>query len=237
MKKKQWSNQRSIEHKALLATMEGIYVSALSPNTSQEAPPASPQSSLMPATDHLQPVEERPVPLINRRLSFDADQQREESQGPQFPLSPCAPNAVSDAQEECASIGPGQPVAEAGPPPDACDRECGPGGSPSPQPSPPPSPRYWESRRCSQLETENHQLRININTVRVELRQTQVDLLDAEAEVSELFDQAMYWREKAARFNRYSDQTVAAVLRRHRPDVYAGYENGKIVYVWDVKRH
>jgi len=26
-------------------------------------------------------------------------------------------------------------------------------------------------------------------------------------------------------------------LRRHRPDVYAGYENGKIVYVWDVKRH
>jgi hypothetical protein len=200
----------------MLAAAETIHESALAPTLTQ-SPPASPQSTLMHATDHLQPVEERPAPRINRCLSFHGEQQREESQGPQFPLSPCAPNAISDAQGECASIGPG--------------------GSPSPQPSPPPSPRYWESRRCSQLETENHQLRININTVRVELRQTQVDLLDAEAEVSELYDRAMYWREKAARFNRYSDQTVAAVLRRHRPDVYAGYENGKIVYVWDVKRH
>jgi hypothetical protein len=237
MKKKQWSNQRSIEHKELLDTMEGIHERALAPNPSQAAP-ASPQSSLMPATDQLQPAEERHAPLqvINRRLSFDAEQQQEESPGPQFPLSPCAPHAISDAQEECASIGDGQVVEEAGPPPDACDRECGPGRSPSPQPSPPPSPRYWESRRCGQLEMENQRFRIMINTVQAELRQTQVDLLDAESEVSELFDKARYWMEQAARFKRHSDQAVAAAFRAHRPDMYAGYENGKVVYVWDRNR-
>ena len=74
-------------------------------------------------------------------------------------------------------------VAESSPPPE--DRE---GTSPSPRPSPPPSPGYWEDLRCSELEKENRQFRFSLLKVRAKLRQTKVDLLDAEAEVSELFD-------------------------------------------------
>ena len=88
-----------------------------------------------------------------------------------------------DVCEGGAFLAIGPVVAESSPSPE--DRE---GTSPSPRPSPPPSPGYWEDLRCSELEKENRQFRFSLLKVRAELCQTKVDLLDAEAEVSELFE-------------------------------------------------
>ena len=66
-----------------------------------------------------------------------------------------------------------------------------------------------------------------------ELRQTRVELLDAEAEVSELFDKYRHRKGEAERKQQVSNAVVGGVLARLRPDMCAGYKNGKVVYVWD----
>ena len=133
-----------------------------------------------------------------------------------------------DVCEGGAFLAIGPVVAESSPPPE--DRE---GTSPSPRPSPPPSPGYWEDRRCSELEKENRQFRFALLKVRAELRQTKVDLLDAEAEVSELFDKYRHWKGEAESKQQVNDAVVGGVLAQLRPDMYAGYKNGKVVYVWE----
>ena len=51
--------------------------------------------------------------------------------------------------------------------------------------------------------------------------------------MSELFDQYQHWKGVAERRQQVSDAVVGGVLVQLRPDMYAGYENGKVVYVWD----
>ena len=213
--------------------MESNHERALAPNPSQPvAASASPQPGLLPATDPSPPVEQQqPTPPINRRLTFDAEQHREELAGQESPLSPSSPPAISDSPEGGALFADGPVAAVSSPLPE--DREC---RSPSPQPSPPPSPGYWEDHRCLQLEKENRRFRIDLLTAQAELRQTQVDLQDAEAEVSELYDQYRAWKNCAEELRRNSDLVVGGVLKTLRPDLYAGYKNGKVVYLWDVNK-
>jgi hypothetical protein len=127
----------------------------------------------------------------------------------------------------------GPAAAEAAPP--LYDREC---CTPSPQPSPPPSPRYWESRRCSQLKTENDRFRIELLNAQAKLRRADADIEDLQTELREERDESLAWEQLAGRLTRDSNEKVGRVLRGLRPDVYAGYENGKVVYVWDrIKRN
>jgi hypothetical protein len=219
--------------------MESNHESVVAPNPSQaasaaSAPSASAQPGLLPARDPSPPVEQQQPAsprLINRRLTFDSEQHREESPGQQSPLSPSTPPAISDLLEGGASFADGPVAAESSPHQE--DREC---SSPSPQPSPPPSPGYWEDRRCCQLEKENRRFRIDLLTAQAELRQTQVDLVDAEAEVSELFDQYRHWKDYAEKLQQNFDRHVGCVLVGLRPDLYAGYEKGKAVTVLDLKQ-
>jgi len=216
----------------MLAAAENIHESALAQNPSQVTP-ASPQPSLLPATDQMPPVQQQqPAPRINRCLSFHGEQQREELPGQQSPLLPSTPTAISDS-EGGACLADGPAAAEAAPPLD--DREC---CTPSPQPSPPPSPRFWESRRCSQLKTENDRFRIELLNAQAKLRRADADIEDLQTELREERDESLAWEQLAGRLTRDSNEKVGRVLKGLRPDVYAGYENGKVVYVWDrIKRN
>ena len=40
----------------------------------------------------------------------------------------------------------------------------------------------------------------------------------------------------AEELRRNSDLRVGGVLKTLRPDLYAGYKNGKVVYLWDVNK-
>jgi hypothetical protein len=117
--KTEYRFKRSRDHHEMLAAAENIHESALAPNLSLVTP-ASPQPSLLPATDQMPPVEQQqPAPRINRCLSFHGEQQREESQGQQSPLSPSTSTAISDSPEggDFLSDGPAAAEAAEAPPP------------------------------------------------------------------------------------------------------------------------
>jgi hypothetical protein len=109
-------------------------------------------------------------------------------------------------------------------------------GGPGAQFSEPPSlPRRRRQGvgRCSQLDKapRNRRFRIDLLTAQAEL----VDLLDAEAEVSKLYDQYGLWKGEAEKKQQVSDLAVGGILKTLRPDMFAGYKDGKVVYVWDKK--
>ena len=53
--------------------------------------------------------------------------------------------------------------------------------------------------------------------------------------MSELYDQYRHWKGEAKKKQQVSDLAVGGVLKTLRPDMYAGYKDGKVVYVWDKK--
>ena len=100
-KKKARDIERAIETNVFWAAIEGYHESSSAPNPSQPAS-ASPLPGLLPDTDPSPPAppeQQQPAPPINRRLTFDAEQQLEES-----PLSPSTPPGFTDSPGENGTI-------------------------------------------------------------------------------------------------------------------------------------